>query len=635
MRRRHILASLVATGALVVVGVPHVAHAATPPPAVVPGGPGPVYDPDAVGWLSYRSQTSGQFHDTYLKRRDEYVPVDLEISTEGGYRVGSVWQRNVDGRNWRVKRNLSSDDYHDYWLDARADGFRPVEAETYLVNGKRRWAGIWVRNVEGYGWHSHRGQTAVEFEMSNAEHRADVLMPVDIDEYVTGIGRRYASVWVTSTVSDWRVYRNLTKKEWVDAFEANRDDFRVLAFDSVLVGGKQRYAGIFVANDNGRGWAARRDMSKKGYNNWWYRYRDLGYRVVGLNSYQTVKGRRYSAVWRQNNERPGWPLRSEVDDLVTTEMGKSGTQVPGVAVAVYQDGVPVYLRGFGDADVDDGIWMDSSHIGSIASVSKAVAGVLTLRYVDQNLVDLVDLTEDLVPTMPDHHTHTVGQLLSNRGCVKHYNTGASDVDSTSYPTALAAADEFWNDTLLCDPTTEDEYHYSTHGYTLLGAALEAVAGDDVKDLVRDELTTPFNLGTLGPQTTSGHRMSLYKNGDEVDQPNNDWKVLGGGLDSSVADLARFGWMLADGQMLSRTSFVTMWTPPTGADDYAYGWNTDTVDGVQVVAKDGLQTGIRSYLRIYPTRGISVAVIMNDRSGSESAVSLGRDIGDLVLDRTPS
>ena len=38
-------------------------------------------------------------------------------------------------------------------------------------------------------------------------------------------------------------------------------------------------------------------------------------------------------------------------------------------------------------------------------------------------LDLDDVTEDLVPAMPNHHTHTVGQLVSNRGCVRHYQEG--------------------------------------------------------------------------------------------------------------------------------------------------------------------------------------------------------------------
>ena len=583
----------------------------------------------SVDWLSYRNQSSGQFHDTYLDRRSTYLPLDLDIDTEDDYEVGSVWQLNRDERSWLVKRNLTGTAYKAYWEDARDDGYRPTEIETYR-DGGRKWAGLWVENVEGYDWASHRGQTGAQFDDTVAEHRDEGLMPVDFDEYLVDGKRRYASVWVQSTVRDWDLVRDRTSGQWADHFSLPQ---RALPGAGVRVAradnDKQRYGGIWVSNDNGRGWAARRDMSSKGFSNWWYRYRDLGYRLVGYNRYETDDGTRYSGVWRQNTERPNWPLKDDIDEMVADQL--AADDAPGVAVAIYHHGIPVYLRGFGDANVDDGIWMDSSHISSTASVSKAVAGVLTMRMVEQNLIDLDDLTEDWVPAMPNHHTHTVGQLLSNRGCVRHYNTGASDVDEDDYDTALEASEEFWDDSLMCDPTTDDEDHYSTHGYTLLGAALEAAGDDDVKGLVRSQLTNPFDLGTLRPQTDSGHRMSLYDDGDEEDAPNNDWKVLGGGIDSSTDDLARFGARLAAGQILSSTSFATMWMPPTPASNYAMGWNTGTVDGFQVVAKDGKQIGVRSYLRIYPTRDISVAVIMNDRTAG--AVGLGQSIGDFVLDNT--
>lgn len=50
-----------------------------------------------------------------------------------------------------------------------------------------------------------------------------------------------------------------------------------------------------------------------------------------------------------------------------------------------------------------------------------------------------------------------------------------------------------------------------------------------------------------------------------------------------------------------------------------------------MAKGGSWTGNLAYLRLYPQKGISVAVMMNSRAGDWSAGQLGRDIGSLVLD----
>lgn len=609
--------------------------ATTIPATAVPGVPASAFDPNTTSWYSYRDQSSSSFSTTFNALKGSYIPTDIDIETSGGYAVGSVWQKNPDGRSWKEKRNLTSSQFASEWNSAKAAGMRTVEQETYLVNGERRWAGIWVKNVEGNSWASHRGQTNAQFVASFNAHRDAGLMPVDYDEYLTSSGLRYNSVWVKAPArTSWKLYRGLSSTGYGNKFDELKSAYRVLNFDSLKVSSGQRYAGIWIQNTNGRAWAARRDMGLTSYKNYWYRYRDLGYRVVAFNRYQTASGTRYSAVWRQNDDNKiKWSLRSQVDSVVQQEL--DSTDVPGISVAVYQNGKAVYTRGFGNADIDDNVWMDSTHVGSTASVSKAIGGTLAFRMQEQGLLDIDDDTRDHVPSMPSKHSHTVGDLLANRGCVRHYADGDGSWDDTPYATALAASKKFWNDNLVCTQAqVGTPYNYSTHGYTLAGAAMEAAGNDDIKDLLRKKLTTPFKLGTLGPQnfSSSVHRMSLYTSGnDEVDTPNNDWKVLGGGVDSSAADLAGFGSKLIGGQILSAASRNEMWTPPNGSSNYAHGWSTGTEDGTQVVAKNGSWTGNLAYLRLYPQKGISVAVIMNDRSGDQSATGLGQDIGALVLD----
>jgi len=609
------------------------ATGATPTATAVPGVPSAKYDVSSVDWYSWRDQSSSQFSSTFTTMKNAgQIPVDLDIETSGGYAVGSVWQKNLDGRAWTEKRNLTSSQFSSAWQQAVNEGKRLVEQETYVIDGTRYYAGIWIHNTENLGWASHRGQTNSQFVASFNAHRDAGMMPIDYDEYLTSDGLRYNSVWVKNSEGKaWALYRGLSSSGYGQKFSELSRKYRTLNFDSIKVGSSQRYAGIWIENTNGKRWAALRDMSKTSYLNNWYRYRDLGYRVVGFNRYQTANGTRYAAIFRQNSTKPDWALKSAVDARIAQELANTG--VPGVSVAVYQNGVARYTRGFGYADLGDGVWMDSTHVGSIASVSKAITGTLAERMQEQGLLDLDDATRDWVPTMPSKHTHTVADLLANRGCIRHYVSGLDDQAGKSYATALAASQTFWNDDLVCTPGT-GQYNYSTHGYTLAAAALEAAGDDDIKDLFRKKLTIPFGLGTLAPQnfSSSVHRMTLYTDGNnEVSTPNNDWKVAGGGIDSSATDLARFGAKLIAGQILNAGSRLEMWTAPDGDANYGLGWDLGSEDGTQVVAKGGSWTGNLAYLRLYPQKGIVVAVLMNDRSGNQNAGQLGRDIGSIVLD----
>ncbi|WP_344547147.1 serine hydrolase [Actinomadura fulvescens] len=162
------------------------------------------------------------------------------------------------------------------------------------------------------------------------------------------------------------------------------------------------------------------------------------------------------------------------------------------------------------------------------------------------------------------------------------------------------------------------------------------------------MTTPYSLGSLTPQDpadTNVRRMTPYSTGDqEIPLENNDWKTLGGGIDSNVYDLARFGDRLAAGGVLTRTSLTTMWTKPDTLSAYAYGWDTGIHTDAKsrdhrVVAKGGSQSGVLSHLRVYPDAGITIAVLMNDRSQEsgkplQNPTTLTRDIGALMLNALP-
>jgi CubicO group peptidase (beta-lactamase class C family) len=261
----------------------------------------------------------------------------------------------------------------------------------------------------------------------------------------------------------------------------------------------------------------------------------------------------------------------------------------------------------------------------LASVSKAVAGTLTLRLADQHKVTPGQKTSVYLPAIPAQHTHTLKQLADNRGCVQHYNEGTGFGSGTPYATSLASAQVFWKDPLVC---TVGAYHYSTHGYTILCAALEQATGQNTADLIRTRLTTPYGLGTLRAKrlTDTGVRRSpIYNEANkQISFVDESAKVCGGGMESTPVDLAWFGHRLAKGDILSAASMTAMW----GTPGYSYGWSVGTENGHKVAAKDGANTGARSYLRVYPDDDITVAVMSNRRG--HDTTKLGQDLGALVL-----
>jgi CubicO group peptidase (beta-lactamase class C family) len=630
------------------------ADLAATPPADAPDGsaiihaadgadgvlPATVFDPDETSWSSVRNMSSAAFSAHFSAMKDDYLLIDIEVDEiDGQERVGAVWQWNSDNRGWAEWRNLTHEQFSAKWSEYADAGYRLIDQEAYLLDGSRYYAGIWIENKEGYGWASFRNLTTEQFSEKFNEYKNDYII-IDVEAYPTGDGLRYAMVWVRNAANlDWVEWRNLTSEQFAEKFDQYQADYRVWDIESYQANGVQYYAGIWIENSNGRGWAEYRDMSATGFRNRWYRLRDLGYRLVDYEIYPSASGYRYAGVWRQNSERPNWSLKDAVDARVQTELDTFG--VPGIGVAIAQSGEIKYMRGFGFQDADAGVWYSARTINRLASVAKAVTGVLAVKLQsDGEINDLDNATSTLVGALPGHHTHTLRQLLANRGGVGHYADHGTP--NGSYNSALEASQAFWNDALPYAPGTN--CIYSTHGYTIVGAALESATGQPVEDILVNEIGAPYGLPTLRVEDVSvadDNRSRVYNDaGAEATPDNIYWKAYGGGQEASAYDLVRFGMKVLDDTILGGDERTELWsvpapTPCIGLDGrnqsgYALGWDTGTDQGTQVVAKGGNQLGANTYIRIYPEHDIVIVVLANRDGGGHSTPQLGRDIGTLML-----
>ncbi len=604
--------------------------------------PSALFDLDETGWASFREMSSSKFADHFESMKDDYMMLDVEIDIIGGeYKAGAVWQRNDTNRGWAEYRNLDTNEFHDKWVELKDQGYRLVDQESYVWNGERLYAGVWVDNVEGYGWASWRNLTSAEFSDKFAEYQDQYLM-VDVEAYPTGNGLRYAMIWVRNVENlDWIERRNLTDQQFSDEFQQNRGAYRVWDIESYRSNGTQYYAVIWLKNENGRGWAEYRDMTATGYRNRWYRMRDLGYRLIDFEMYESGNGTRYAGAWRQNTDRPDWALRNQVDDLAKAYYNDNN--LPGIGVAIASGNEIKYVRGFGHQDVDDNVWYSARTINGLASVSKAVGGILAMNMLqDGTLTDLDTDSSQLIPGLPAHHSHTVRQLIANRSGIGHYEDHTEPI--AEHATALAAAQDFWDEPLVYTPGAGCKY--STHAYTFLGAALEGAGGKSIAQLVEDELAGPFGLTTLKLEDVgsgNGNRATRYNgSNDPVSISNSSWKVLGGGLEASAYDMVRLGMRVVNGTAMNAASLAEMQTvpEPTPCDtpenqsNYALGWNVGTHMGTAVMRKGGSWTGADTNIRIYPDREI-VIVVLTNRTEDHNSGDLAIALGSLLLDNEPA
>ena len=621
--------------------------------------------PDSVSWASRSNMTSDDFADEFAERKDNgYMLTDIEVNeVDGKQRVSGVWQKNLDGRKWAEYRNMTHEKFSERWNEFNDKGYRLIDQESYVLGGNRYYAGIWIENVEGYKWKSYRNLTNAGYvELFN--NSKDEYIPVDIEAYTVGGSPRYACAWVENKENlQWYSFRGLSDSEFSVNFATYKDNYRIHDIESYQVGGNQRYAVIWIKNANGRGWAEYRNMTRKGYLNRLYHFIDRGYRLTDFEEYNTSSGIRYAGVWRQNNDRHDWPLRSTVDELSQTILDTNN--IDGLGVAVVHQGKILYQRGFGYQD-DDGTWYSAKTINRLASVSKAVGGVLLYKLDELGLIDPTAQTSDYVAMLPSHHAHTLNDLASCRSQVGHYlpwgnadrlikpespasTSSYNTAVNLQYNTALSASPLFWDRALVANAatdsaqngdTTSPYYHYSTHGYTLLGAAMEGATGKSISELIDQYMGTGIGLPTLQVEDRGDgnyFRTKVFHNNSVVSADNTSWKVLGGGLEASAEEMALFCNKLMAGEILSPASLQTLWSRPDTSWNYAMGWNSlrnRNSQNVPSVMKSGAQLGAGTHVRLFPDLELGIIVFCNTKQNSGSASALTLSISNAILSTLP-
>src|SRR3990170_3765940 len=80
----------------------------------------------------------------------------------------------------------------------------------------------------------------------------------------------------------------------------------------------------------------------------------------------------------------------------------AGTNRPGCVLGVGRNGVPVYLRGYGMADLPHGLAITPGSIFHVASVSKQFAAFAVALLAEDGKLSLDDEVRNHVPELPDY-----------------------------------------------------------------------------------------------------------------------------------------------------------------------------------------------------------------------------------------
>jgi CubicO group peptidase (beta-lactamase class C family) len=352
-------------------------------------------------------------------------------------------------------------------------------------------------------------------------------------------------------------------------------------------------------------------------------------------------------------------LNAAVDSAVRAEMERQ--QAVGVAVGVIRDGKIVYLKGYGQADRERKIPVTPRTVFNWASISKTTGAVLAMQLVEAGKLDLDSDVRTYVPDFPDKGKKiTCRDLLCHQSGIPHYSNGVVLATRRKYDTKLPfvdpmlALDKFKNSPLLFDPG--ERFSYTTYGYILLSAAVQAAGKEPYADQLRKRIVEPAGMKSFEldmpydsqKQWAAGYVM-VDERGKTVDakrmseegrekigqtkivptpEDAHYWKAAGGAYKSDISDLAKWAQALMGPKLLSNASKQRMWQAQATSDgkptEYGLGFRIANRNGRLQIGHNGGQDEVKTRMVFDPESRNGVVVMCNcdfvNIDGMEKAIS---------------
>ena len=312
------------------------------------------------------------------------------------------------------------------------------------------------------------------------------------------------------------------------------------------------------------------------------------------------------------------PLSAEIAAMV--EAFVKANEIPGLSVAMAVGAGPkavLRAQGFGLADMENDVPATPATVYRLASISKPITAVCVLQLVDAGRLDLdTDIADYLEEWRGKRWPVTCRQVLAHLGGVRHYKRREGE-STRAYANQRAALERFSGDPLLHEPGTT--YRYSTFGYNLLAAVVEARAQVDFAEYVRRHVSQPSGAASLQDDSVARlirHRAQGYvrvgqtlRNSRLMDA---SYKLGGGGLCCSAPDLVRFGRTLLSGKLCSAESLQAMTTRARKADgsEIGYGLGLSVAADRSEYWHGGAQSRVSTVLLLRPKAPCVVAVLCN-------------------------
>ncbi len=319
------------------------------------------------------------------------------------------------------------------------------------------------------------------------------------------------------------------------------------------------------------------------------------------------------------------------------------TNTPGCAVGVFRNGQTIFGRGYGMADLNQGVPITTNTVFYIASTSKQFMAMSTALLAEQGTISLDDPVRKWIPELtPVADRVTVRHLVHHTSGIRDY-LGLWGLSGRGFADEIPA--EVALDLIVRQQALDFEpgsrYSYSNSGYFLQSEIVKRASGLTARQFAESKIFGPLRMSATHFHDNNAEIVARRAEGYQP-LPSGGFQIVrtsfalvgDGGLLTTIADLAKWDENFYQNRLGTRgAELIDQVTTPGRLNSgeqqtYAFGLMRGEYRGQPVVEHGGSFIGFRAQLLRFPAQHFSVAVLCNDYTAEPER--LAQQVADLYL-----
>ena len=336
---------------------------------------------------------------------------------------------------------------------------------------------------------------------------------------------------------------------------------------------------------------------------------------------------------------------TDLEEVINTSMARF--DVPGMAVAVVQDDIVVFAKGFGISNLNTNAKVNKDTLFGIASNTKAFTSAALAKLVDEGKLSWDDRVIDHLPEFRLYDSYVtremrVRDLLSHRS-----GLGLGQGDLMIWPSTDKSIEAILAGLQYLKPASSfrSQYAYNNLMFVTAGEVVARVSGMSWNDYIEKNILQPLHMDNsragfsripksnknwaIGHIPMDGKLNPFFVNYLE------DFRGAGA-IASSVNDMSQWlltqlagGKMPSGEQLFSEKQQAQMWHPHITSmasksayeayhqqfRGYGLGWSIEDYHGFKKLGHGGGILGMVSQVTLLPEKKLGIVILSNQQAFS--------------------